>query len=83
MSDQRSEPAHGADRNAGETEPTLDGRRLRINELNMPEVPSRPTWWQRVRRNLSLFIAGLYTGESCAGTPHRDRKSRVRNSNRL
>ncbi len=74
MSDQRSEPAHDADRDAGEIEPTLDGRRLRIHELNMPEVPSRPTWWQRARRNLSLFIAGLYTGESCAGTPHRERK---------
>lgn len=53
---------------------TLDGKRLSIKEINLGVAPSRGP----VRRfffSLSQFLAGMYTGESCAGTPHSERKS--------
>jgi hypothetical protein len=52
---------------------TLDGRRLAIGELNLGQVEGRGRFRQLLR-NLSLFLAGMYTGESCAGTPHGERK---------
>lgn len=62
-----------------DSEPTLDGRRLQIDELNLAEEPgegSKQGRWRRFLRNLSLFMAGMYTGESCGGTPHSSRSRR-------
>lgn len=57
-----------------EVEPTFDGRRVKLGELNLPPEPRRSGPLQRLRRNLALFLAGMYTGESCAGTPHSERR---------
>jgi hypothetical protein len=54
---------------------TLDGKRLSIKEINLGVAHSRGP----VRRffyTLSQFLAGMYTGESCAGTPHSERESK-------
>ncbi|MEX1197146.1 MAG: hypothetical protein WEB57_04715 [Pseudohongiellaceae bacterium] len=56
-----------------DVEYTPDGRRVRLGELSLPEEPRRGNLLQRLRRNLALFLAGMYTGESCAGTPHSTR----------
>jgi|GEM_PF-1721541 len=56
-------------------EPTLDGRRLGINELNLGRIRGRGKLKQFLRR-LSQFLAGMYTGESCAGTPHDEQQSK-------
>lgn len=58
-----------------QSEASLDGKRLRLHELNPgPSVDdSNPGRIQRLLRNLSQFLAGMYTGESCAGTPHSER----------
>jgi len=53
---------------------TLDGKRLGLRELNMG-VEAGPGKFKRFLRRLSEFLAGMYTGESCAGTPHSERKS--------
>jgi hypothetical protein len=58
-----------------DAEPTLDGRRLQINELNLDSGKGQGRW-RRLLRNLSLFMAGMYTGESCGGTPHSSRPRR-------
>lgn len=57
-----------------DVEPTYDGRRVQLRELNLPPEPRSSGPLQRLRRNLALFLAGMYTGESCAGTPHSERK---------
>lgn len=62
------------------SEPTLNGRRLRIDELNLgaDKGPGkRENLPRRLLRGVSLFLAGMYTGESCAGTPHGERKSKA------
>ena len=56
-------------------EPTLDGRRLGISELNLGQGGGGGRF-NRLLRHVSLFLAGMYTGESCAGTPHGERKSK-------
>ncbi|MEX0740893.1 MAG: hypothetical protein WD071_16285 [Pseudohongiella sp.] len=56
------------------SEPTLDGRRLGLNELNLGQIKGRGKFKQCLR-HLSQFLAGMYTGESCAGTPRGERKS--------
>lgn len=53
--------------------PTLDGTRIGRNELNLGQVRGQSRL-QRWLRNLSHFLAGMYTGESCAGSPHSHRK---------
>lgn len=58
------------------SEPTLDGRRLRINELNLGHSRGRGRF-KRFLRHLSQFLGGMYTGESCAGTPHDERNSKL------
>ncbi|MBC54594.1 MAG: hypothetical protein CMQ34_12250 [Gammaproteobacteria bacterium] len=65
----------------------LNGKRLGLTELNL--APDRKTFgsqgrWGRFVRALEAFLAGMYTGESCAGTPrdeHGDGPDR-RNDNR-
>jgi hypothetical protein len=60
------------DRPAGPKERTLDGKRLSMRELNT----GIKTGGGRARRffnGLSQFLAGMYTGESCAGSPHSER----------
>ncbi len=65
----------------GRQEPTLDGERLRVGDLNFPRRQAGGRL-RRLLNNLSLFLAGMYTGESCAGTPHshRQRKRRTDDS---
>lgn len=57
----------------GKSEPTLDGKRLQIQNLNLVDANGN-TRTKRFLRRLSEFLAGMYTGESCAGTPHSERK---------
>ena len=60
-----------------DTETTLDGKRLHLHELNLGTGNgSSAGRIRQVFRNLSLFLAGMYTGESCAGTPHSERHSK-------
>jgi hypothetical protein len=60
-----------------DTEATLDGKRLHLHELNLgTNDGSRVGRIRQSFRNLSLFLAGMYTGESCAGTPHSERHSK-------
>lgn len=56
-------------------ERTFDGKRVQLGELNLPSAPQRGGALSRLRRNLALFLAGMYTGESCAGTPHSERRT--------
>lgn len=56
----------------------LNGRRLALQELNLGVGYSRgdrKSLWQRFMRGLSQFLAGMYTGESCAGTPHGEHRA--------
>lgn len=65
-----------------EKQATLDGKRLSIREINLGVAPARGP----VRRffySLSQFLAGMYTGESCAGTPHSERKSKSPESSQV
>lgn len=62
-------------------EPTLDGRRVQVGELNLGaggdgNSEKGQGRFRRFLRNLSLFMAGMYTGESCGGTPHSSRSRR-------
>ncbi len=64
-------------------EATLDGKRLRLHELNLgTDNDARVGRIRQVFRNLSLFLAGMYTGESCAGTPHSERHSKSSTSSK-
>lgn len=67
-----------------EDEPTPDGEPLRMKDLNLP-APRGNSLWQRFIRGVSQFLAGMYIGEGCAGTPHshRKRNSRPSGSDRL
>lgn len=56
-----------------EREPTLDGERLQMHELNIPRGKGKGRL-QRLISGVSQFLAGMYTGESCAGTPHKERQ---------
>ncbi|KKO12927.1 hypothetical protein LCGC14_0009440 [marine sediment metagenome] len=68
------EPDHSKSPNQASA-PTLDGRRLGLNELNLGNTSGRGRF-KRFLRHLSQFLAGMYTGESCAGTPHDERRSK-------
>ena len=56
---------------------TLDGERTRVADLNI-DLPfaddqvSQGLWSRLAKscKNLSLFMAGMYTGVGCSGTPH-------------
>ena len=54
---------------------TIDGERLRVDELNLGAGALEDTnsggksRLQRWYRNLSLVLAGMYTGLNCYGTP--------------
>jgi len=78
------EPDKQPDNDVGPSDLTLDGKRLRIEELNIEAGDERGPL-RRFLRNLSLFLAGMYTGESCGGTPHshRNRRRRDRRSGPL
>jgi hypothetical protein len=56
---------------------TLDGERTRAEDLNtgLPFDADQisPGLWSRLAqafKNVSLFMAGMYTGIGCSGTPH-------------
>ena len=63
--------------------PTLDGRRIRLADLQSQVTTSqlnhgdgaKPHWLKRFWAACNDFLAGMYTGESCAGTPHSERNS--------
>lgn len=63
--------------------PTLDGRRIRLADLQSRATTSqlahddgaKPHWLKRFWVACNDFLAGMYTGESCAGTPHSERNS--------
>ena len=61
-------------RESARREPTLYGRRIGLSELNLGVEPKRGRW-QRWLYAFSQFLAGMYTGESCAGTPHSERST--------
>ena len=56
---------------------TLDSARTRVADLNI-DLPfaddqvSQGLWSRLAKscKNLSLFMAGMYTGVGCSGTPH-------------
>lgn len=57
--------------------PTLNGTPIKVQELNTGSDPvtdnSASGLFARLSRfykNLSLFMAGMYTGVGCSGTPH-------------
>lgn len=52
-----------------------NGRRLGLNQLNLGAAGDRSQQqgrWSRFVVGLRQFLAGMYTGESCAGTPRDD-----------
>ena len=52
--------------------PTPDGDRLQVSELNTGhETTQDQGILVRISRNISLFLAGMYTGVRCSGTPNR------------
>lgn len=69
--------------------PTLDGRRIRLADLQAQVTQpasgdgSEPQkhWLKRCWAACNDFLAGMYTGESCAGTPHSERGTSVKEKN--
>jgi len=56
----------------------LNGKRLGLNELDLGAdraTAGQQGRWVRFIHALELFLAGMYTGESCAGTPRDEHKS--------
>lgn len=56
----------------------LNGERLGLNELDLGAdraTAGQQGRWFRFIHALELFLAGMYTGESCAGTPRDEHKS--------
>ena len=52
-------------------EPTADGRRLEIADLNFEKGESgEGNLFLRSYRRVSQFLAGMYTGVKCGGIPH-------------
>ena len=51
--------------------PTIDGKRIRVQELNLgtAEHFRQHSRLMRFFHNLSLFLAGMYVGQKCSGTP--------------
>jgi hypothetical protein len=54
--------------------PTMDGRRLELEQLNVGREGAASQasggFLQRFRRAVALFLAGMYTGVKCGGVPH-------------
>jgi len=73
MGSKRSEYEKQSESTNDTAEPTLDGTRIGIKDLNLGQVQGRSRL-QRLLRNVSHFLAGMYTGESCAGSPHSHRQ---------
>ncbi len=73
-----SAPTKGGQRwRPGSQRPDLNGQRLGLEELNLGHDDGqgkRERLPKRFLRGLAQFLAGMYTGESCAGTPHGERK---------
>ena len=58
--------------------PGPNGKRLGLIELNLEADradPDQEGRWLRFIHALELFLAGMYTGESCAGTPRDEHPS--------
>lgn len=54
--------------------------RLGLNDLNLGvsnKCDRQTGVWRRFLRGLSQFLAGMYTGEGCAGTPHGERPDKT------
>jgi hypothetical protein len=53
--------------------PTSDGERIPVSQLNIGSDPGAKERKRgrisRMFRNVSLFMAGMYTGVGCGGTP--------------
>lgn len=63
-------------------EKTLDGQRIPVSELNLEapfaeNAPSKSLLGKLATayKNLSLVMAGMYTGLNCYGTPHAQRET--------
>ena len=61
---------------------TIDGERIPVAELNLeapfPADKSKSGFLNKIAaayKNLSLVMAGMYTGLNCYGTPHSHRDS--------
>jgi hypothetical protein len=61
--------------------PTLDGKRTRVDQLNLGAVQSSENSEQMPSGGLKLLffrlnqvLAGMYTGLTCYGTPHSHRR---------
>ena len=67
-----------------QSKPTLDGRRISLADIQSQVTPFQPKqgygakqhWFKRFWAACNDFLAGMYTGESCAGTPHSERQLR-------
>ena len=51
------------------TRAPASGGRTELDQLPLPEAPQHQSPWQRWYRNVSLFVAGMYTGVKCYGVP--------------
>ena len=51
---------------------TLDGERVAVESLNLGKPGDEGTagFFRKLLRNINLFVAGMYTGVGCSGTPH-------------
>ncbi len=58
---------------------TLDGKRIRLADLQVQSTEDSPEskkhWLKRCWAACNDFLAGMYTGESCAGTHHSERRN--------
>ncbi|MCI5105853.1 MAG: hypothetical protein MRY76_04005 [Pseudomonadales bacterium] len=64
--------------------PTLDGKRTRVDQLNLGTAQSPDKTEQvpagglkRLFYRLNQVLAGMYTGLTCYGTPHSHRREAV------
>ena len=55
---------------AGDSVSAGRSQRLTLHDLSLPATPATKRW-RRVLNNVTLFLAGMYTGERCAGTPRK------------
>ena len=74
MNKTASAQVESAEKNPGKV-PTADGTRIELDEINVGMANSESevatgNWFQRSRKKLSLFLAGMYTGIGCSGVPH-------------
>lgn len=74
MSDHRDKTVSAEGAKGRDKKPVWDGNRLPLSELNLATGKTRGPL-KRFLQKLNLFLAGMYTGEGCAGTPHSERSS--------